>query len=60
MEASEVNTVGGWMTEQLGGFAKVGDSVALGNHQLTVCELDGMRVSRVLLVHTKTPVSIDQ
>jgi len=60
VEASEVNTVGGWMTEQLGGFAKVGDSVALGNHQLTVCELDGMRASRVLLVRAKAPVSEDQ
>jgi hypothetical protein len=48
------------MTEQLGGFAKIGDSVALGSHQLTVCELDGMRASRVLLVHTKAPVSDDQ
>jgi hypothetical protein len=48
------------MTEQLGGFAKVGDSVALGNHQLTVCELDGMRASRVLLVRAKAPVSEDQ
>jgi CBS domain containing-hemolysin-like protein len=55
MEPSEVHTVGGWMSEQLGGFSKIGDSVALGRHRLTVCELDGMRASRVLLVRTETP-----
>ncbi len=55
MEPSEVHTVGGWMSERLGGFSKIGDSVALGSHRLTVCELDGMRASRVLLVRTETP-----
>ncbi len=57
VDASEVHTVGGWMTEQLGGFAKMGDTVALGAYQLTVCELDGMRVSRVLLLQTTSPVT---
>jgi CBS domain containing-hemolysin-like protein len=54
VETSEVHTVGGWMTERLGGFAKMGDSVGLGGYRLTVCELDGMRVSRVLLARIPT------
>ena len=54
VETSEVHTVGGWVTERLGGFAKVGDKVDLGGYRLTVCELDGMRVSRVLLARIPT------
>ena len=57
VDDSEVHTVGGWMTEQLGGFAKMGDSVPLGVHRLTVCELDGLRVARVLLVRTGSAAS---
>ena len=37
------------MTERLGGFAKVGDAVPLGAFRLTVCEVDGLRISRLLL-----------
>ena len=57
VDDSEVHTVGGWMTEQLGGFAKMGDSVPLGAHRLTVCELDGLRVARVLLVRIGSAAS---
>ncbi len=53
VEASGAHTVGGWMTGCLGGFAKVGDSVPLGDHLLTVCEMDGLRVSRVMMVRTQ-------
>ncbi|MEY4692139.1 MAG: hypothetical protein RIT19_2464 [Verrucomicrobiota bacterium] len=55
VEASGAHTVGGWMTERLGGFAKVGDSVPLTGHRLTVCEVDGLRVSRVLIARTRSP-----
>ncbi|MFM8879460.1 MAG: transporter associated domain-containing protein, partial [Verrucomicrobiota bacterium] len=53
VEASGAHTVGGWMTGCLGGFAKVGDSVPLGGHLLTVCEMDGLRVSRVLMARAQ-------
>jgi CBS domain containing-hemolysin-like protein len=53
VETSGAHTVGGWMTGCLGGFAKVGDSVPLGGHLLTVCEVDGLRVSRVLMVRSQ-------
>lgn len=49
VEGSGAHTVGGWMTERLGGFAKVGDSVSVGTFQVSVCEMDGLRVSRLLL-----------
>ena len=49
VEGSGAHTVGGWMTERLGGFAKTEDVVTLGAYRLVVTELDGLRVSRVLL-----------
>jgi hypothetical protein len=32
------------VTERLGGFAKVGDVVALAHHELRVQRMDGLRV----------------
>jgi len=52
VETSGAHTVAGWMTGCLGGFPKVGDSVPLGGHLLTVSEVDGLRVSRVLVVRS--------
>jgi CBS domain containing-hemolysin-like protein len=50
VEAEAVHTVAGWITERLGGFAKVGDTVEMtGGYRITVAELDGMRVARVKL-----------
>lgn len=40
-----INTTSGWVTERLGGFAKVGDVVALARHELRVQEMDGVRVA---------------
>jgi CBS domain containing-hemolysin-like protein len=40
-----ISTTSGWVTERLGGFAKVGDVVPLGRHELRVQEMDGLRVS---------------
>jgi CBS domain containing-hemolysin-like protein len=44
-----VTTVSGWVTRRLGGFPKVGDSVAIGTSELRVEALDGMLVSRLKL-----------
>ena len=42
-----VATASGWMTQRLGGFPKAGDSLAVGNYELRVEELDGPRVARL-------------
>lgn len=45
-------TVGGWTTEVYGSFPKEGDGFTFQNATLKVLEMDGLRVSRVL-VETK-------
>jgi CBS domain containing-hemolysin-like protein len=42
-----VTTASGWLTEKLGGFPKPGDSLAVGNFELRVEEMDGPRVARL-------------
>lgn len=42
-------TVGGWTIEMYGDFPKQGDQVTYDNMQLEVLEMDGLRVSRVLV-----------
>jgi CBS domain containing-hemolysin-like protein len=40
-------TVSGWLTHKLGGFPKVGDTLAVGTCDLLVEEMDGPRVARL-------------
>jgi CBS domain containing-hemolysin-like protein len=47
-----VTTVNGWVTKQLGGFPKPGDTLKVGNYELRVEELDGIRVARLKLAKT--------
>jgi CBS domain containing-hemolysin-like protein len=42
-----VATASGWVTQKLGGFPKAGDSLAVGNFELRVEEMDGPRVARL-------------
>ncbi len=49
LEEEGVTTVSGWITQRLGGFPKVGDSVTVGRSQLQVEEVEGMRVARLKL-----------
>jgi len=44
-----ISTTSGWVTEKLGGLAKVGDVVSLGTHELRVQEIDRLRVDRLKL-----------
>jgi CBS domain containing-hemolysin-like protein len=53
LAAGEMTTVNGLVTQRLGGFPKVGDTLHLGACELRVEEMDGMRVSRLSL--TKRP-----
>lgn len=56
LRADGVTTTSGWVTHMLGGFAKVGDTLAAGNCDLRVEEMEGTRVAR-LRVTRRTPVS---
>jgi len=51
-------TVGGWTIEMYGTFPKEGDGFSFRDAELKVLEMDGLRVSRVLLKTTKA-ISID-
>lgn len=42
-----ITTVSGWVTHRLGGFPKAGDRLSLGQYNLQVEEMDGMRVARL-------------
>jgi CBS domain containing-hemolysin-like protein len=42
-----VTTASGWVTRRLGGFPKKGDTVPVGNYELKVEAVDGMRVARL-------------
>jgi len=44
-----IATASGWLTQRLGGFPKTGDTLPLGNFQLSVEEMDGTRVARLKL-----------
>jgi len=60
LEAESATTVNGWMTQQLGRFPKRSDRLKLGDFELSVEELDGMRVSRVLLQRIHFPEAKDE
>jgi CBS domain containing-hemolysin-like protein len=55
LSADGITTANGWVTQSLGGFPKVGDVVPVGDYELRVEEMDGLRVSRLKLVRVKTP-----
>ncbi len=58
IEAGEVTTVSGWVTRQLGGFPRRSDRVSLGGFDLTVEEMDGLRISRVRL--SRRPATVTE
>jgi CBS domain containing-hemolysin-like protein len=47
--AADVDTIGGWVTKQLGRFPRVGDVVSLGTYSVRVLTVQGKRVGRVLI-----------
>ena len=49
LQEEGITTTSGWVTHKLGGFPKVGDAIALGNCDLRVEEMDGLRVARLKL-----------
>ena len=52
-----ITTTSGWITHRLGGFPHEGNTVRLGQHELRVEAVDGMRVSRLRLTRLEEPES---
>jgi CBS domain containing-hemolysin-like protein len=49
LQEEGITTVSGWVTHRLGGFAKPGDVLPLGNYSLRVEEMEGLRVAKLSL-----------
>jgi CBS domain containing-hemolysin-like protein len=56
IEAEDLTTVSGFVTHRLGGFPKVGDAFTLGDWELRVEAVDGIKVSRLKLKRAPKPV----
>lgn len=52
LEAEDVTTTSGWVTQRLGGFPKVGDVLTVGDFELRVEEMEERRVARLRVVRT--------
>ena len=53
IEAGELTTTSGWVTQRLNGFPKKGDTLDIGACRLQVVEMDGLRVARLQLERNK-------
>ena len=53
IDAGEITTTSGWVTQRLNGFPKKGDTLDVGMCRLLVVEMDGLRVARLRLERTK-------
>lgn len=49
IEDEDVDSVGGWLYDQIGGEPQVGQMAAAGGNLLFVEEVDGARITRVLV-----------
>lgn len=50
-----IATTSGWVTQQLGGFPRVGNALTIGAFELRVEEMDGPRVARLKLTRLPEP-----
>ena len=55
IRAEDLSTVSGYVTQQLGGFPKIGDTLMVGEWRLRVEAMDGIRVSRLRLLRMPKP-----
>jgi CBS domain containing-hemolysin-like protein len=53
IEAGELTTTSGWVTQRLNGFPRNGDTLEVGACRLQVVEMDGLRVARLKLARNK-------
>jgi CBS domain containing-hemolysin-like protein len=49
-----ITTVSGWVIQKLGGFARHNDVVPMGNYELRVQDVDGVRIERLKLTRITT------
>lgn len=49
LQEEGITTTSGWVTHKLGGFPKADDTLAIGNFDLRVEEMDGSRVAKLKL-----------
>lgn len=60
IEAENVSTVSGWVTQSLGGFPKPGDTIKIGEFRIVVQSTEGARVDRLKVfrekIEEKSPV----
>lgn len=52
-----IATASGWITQRLGGFPQTGDSIILSKCEITVTQLDGMRVATFQLIRRPPPAA---
>jgi len=52
-----VATASGWVTQRLGGFPKTGDSLVVGDYELHVESMDGLRVARLKITQLRAPAA---
>jgi CBS domain containing-hemolysin-like protein len=57
LQAEGIATTSGWVTQQLGGFARAGNVLKLGDYDLCVQKMDGLRVDLLKLTHRPAPPS---
>lgn len=57
LSSEGISTTSGWVTERLGGFTKVGDSLEVHGYELRVEHMDGLRVSRLKLLRIDRPAT---
>ena len=59
IDDEDVDTVGGWLNDKLGGEPKVGQSAAWEGNTFYVEEVDGLRITRVLIRLAKDKITDD-
>jgi CBS domain containing-hemolysin-like protein len=55
LDDTDVTTVSGWVTQQMGGFPRRGGRLEVAGHELVVEDLDGLRVARLTLRRLPAP-----
>src|SRR4051812_31225641 len=55
LDQEGISTTRGWVTHRLGGFPRLGDVLTVGNFQVRVEEVEGMRVARLKVERLPVP-----
>lgn len=59
LQQEGITTTSGFVTQRLGGFPKVGDTLTIGSSTLQVLEMDGLRVARLKLSKPQALAPVD-